>query len=272
VVFTGHSQGGHTALSALAQAETYASELTIAGVALYAPLWLPQRSWGTILLVPSLYPLKGDTITPNAVSVWYHYTHGELLDGPGHGGDVFQASKRAAIKQWVDSQCWGGSGWTELAKLGADSGELFDQHFIDTIADPASGQSTCADPANPDKALCQTWIDRYQADRPHLTGKAKSVPIVMLYGAKDTTIPPERVTCAIDRLKKTDQANIKICIEPTADHSTIPALRGSFTSDWIANLTLGGAATTQAECGVDETTLKDSTGSQVVCNQLPPND
>ena len=45
-VLVGHSQGGHTALSALALGASYAPEVKLAGVATYAPLWLSQRSWG----------------------------------------------------------------------------------------------------------------------------------------------------------------------------------------------------------------------------------
>lgn len=270
VVLTGHSQGGHTALSALALAETYASELTIAGVVTYAPLWMPQRTWGTILLLPGLYPLATSPV-PNAVSVWYHYTHAELIDGPGKGLELFQPAKRAAIKAWVDSQCWDSAGWAALAKLGTDASDLFDARFMDVIGNPAAGGSACPT-TEPDKTVCETWMARYQADRPHLTGKAKTVPIALFYGAKDTTIAPDRVTCAIDRLKTTDAANIKICVDPSALHGTIVTARAAYANDWIANLTLGGAAPAAADCGADETSLKDSTGKQIVCNTLPPND
>jgi pimeloyl-ACP methyl ester carboxylesterase len=271
VILTGHSQGGHTALSALAMAETYASELSIAGVVTYAPLWMPQRTWGTILLVPSVYPLNATYVSANAVSVWYHYTHGELLDGPGHGLDVFKASAKTAIKNWVDTQCWAGDGWTALEALGKDASDLFDSHFMDVIGDPAAGGSACPT-TEPDKTTCETWMARYQADRPHLTGKAKTTPIVLFYGAKDTTIPPDRMTCAIDRLKKTDAAAVKICVDANALHGTIPALRAGWANDWIASLTLGGTAPSDADCGADETSLKDGSGTQIVCNTLPPND
>jgi pimeloyl-ACP methyl ester carboxylesterase len=269
VVITGHSQGGHTAFSALAMAETYASELNIAAVATFSPLWIPQRSWGTILLAPSLYPLSGDTVTANAVSVWYHYTHGELLDGPGHGVDVFAAGKRAAIKAWVDSQCWAGSGWTELSKLGSNSGDLFDPTFVAAIGDKASGNAADCPTAEPAKTLCNTWMTRYLGDRPHLTGKAKTVPIRVFYGSKDTTIPPDRVSCALDRLKS-DGANYKVCVDSTSDHSTIVSTKGSFAADWVASLTLGEAD--PGSCGKDETAIVDPLGAPAVCNGLPPND
>ena len=268
VVITGHSQGGHTALSALAMAETYAAELNIVAVATFSPLWIPQRSWGTILIAPGLYPLSGDTLTPNAVSVWYHYTHGELLDGPGHGGDVFAPGKRAAIKAWVDSQCWAGSGWTELAKLGSNSGDLFDPAFTAAIADKASGNGDCPT-TDPGKTLCNTWMTRYLNDRPHLTGKAKTVPIRVFYGALDTTIPPDRVTCALDRLKS-DGANYKVCVDGTTNHSTVVSVKASFAADWIASLTLGEPD--PGSCGKDETAIVDSLGNLAVCNTLPPND
>ena len=85
VVIMGHSQGGHTALSALALSDpaAYGSGGTLVGVVGYAPLWLSQRSWGAVIKLASSYPIKTSPLV-NAVSVWYHYTNGELLS-PGHG-------------------------------------------------------------------------------------------------------------------------------------------------------------------------------------------
>src|SRR5207244_566326 len=92
VVLVGHSQGGHSALSALSLGESYGAEAPIVGVALYAPLWLSQRSWGAIL-EPSValdtYTLAKQPL-PNAISIWYHYSQAELLDGPGEGAKLFK--------------------------------------------------------------------------------------------------------------------------------------------------------------------------------------
>lgn len=270
VVLTGHSQGGHTALSALVLAETYASDLNVAAVVVYSPLWIPARTYGALFKFAGLYPLADlNTVKPNAVSVWYHYTHGELLDGPGHGVDVFAPAKRAGIKAWVDSQCWAPQGWTELAKLGSTALDLFDPAFVAAVADRASGDAPDCPTAEPGKTVCNTWMARYLSDRQHLVGKPKTVPIRFFYGSKDVTIPPDRVTCAIDRLKA-DGANYKVCVDSGSDHGTIVSAKASFAADWVASLTLGEPD--PGSCGKDETAIVDVLGAQAVCNTLPPND
>ena len=185
VVLVGHSQGGHTALAALAVSEAYGAGGPIVGAAVYAPLWLSQRSWGAVLYRPlgKDFPIAGSAAA--AVSVWYHYTHAELLDGPGEGEKLFEVSKRAAIKKFVESTCWEQK--SELQALGTYADELFDTDFAAAVGYP-SASGACASP------LCDKWQARYSSDRPHLTGKAATTPILLAYGGKDTTIPPGRTT------------------------------------------------------------------------------
>ena len=111
VVLVGHSQGGHSALAALALAESYGAAAPIVAVAAYAPLWVSQRSWGAILqpAVGSSFPLA--TSPAGAVSVWYHYTHAELLDGPGEGKKLFKAEKQAAVEAIESSPVVGHGSW-----------------------------------------------------------------------------------------------------------------------------------------------------------------
>ncbi len=70
IVITGHSQGGHTALSALAISGTYPVSGTIAAVAVYAPLWISQHAWAAIFLEPSNYAAFAQS-SAGAVSIWY---------------------------------------------------------------------------------------------------------------------------------------------------------------------------------------------------------
>lgn len=265
VVLVGHSQGGHSALSALALAPTYAPELPIAGVALYAPLWLSQRSWGAALYsgVSKDYPIA---TVPSiaAVSIWYHYTHAELLDGPGEGKKLFPADKADKIKAFVDEQCWDAK-YPQLEALGTLPNDLFDPEFVKTVALVAAGINDC-DPAN---AACVKWAKRYAADRPRLTGAAAQTPMLLLYGAKDTTIPKERMQCALDRLKQ-DQTKTTVCVEPEATHSSIVDVRSDYVADWIANVALGGPV--PAACPSDEKALVDDKGAAVKCATPPPND
>lgn len=262
-VLVGHSQGGHTVLAALSLAETYGAQGTIAGVATYAPLWLSQRSWGALLDQATAealgYSLQAQPFA-NAVSLWYHYTQAELLDGPGEGEKLFKADKRAFAKGFVDGTCVGDT-FDSLKAQGTYLADLSDTAFTASVGFKAVTGGDCgAD------TVCQKWIARYGADRPHLTGAAATTPIFMAYGMKDTTIPPNRMRCALDRLKA-DGVNLTVCVEPEATHGSVIDLRGQHVAQWIANLTIPGSAGDLPSCPQGAEAIE-----AVNCATPPPND
>jgi pimeloyl-ACP methyl ester carboxylesterase len=262
-VLVGHSQGGDSALASLAIAASYAPDVHIAAVALYAPLWFSQRSWAALFQAASQLPIHG-AAGANAVSVWYHYTHGELLDGPGHGGDVFAADKRDAIKDFVDNDCWGSS-YPRLEALGTTSLDLFDPTFIGSVKAAAALGQPCKD----GDALCAKWIARYLADRPHLTAAAATTPLLITYGTSDQTIPPQAMACVFDRLTE-DQARLKVCLTPGFGHGGNVRRSSGYVVDWIAARTL---ATPEPDgCAVDQSGLVEDGGAPVACGTFPPND
>lgn len=258
-VVVGHSQGGHTALASLAMADAYGTAGTLVGVATYAPLWLSQRAWGAVADASVGASYKIDTDIPAAVSLWYNYTHGELFDGPGHGVDVFKASSRAAIKAFVDTQCWEPEPHPELTGLGTHVSDLYDPAFGNSVGLPAAFTGACSD------ATCTTWLKRYADDRPHITSK---LPILVLYGGSDTSIDPTRITCAVDRLKD-DAANMSFCYMQGEDHHTILGAKADYVADWIAGLTLG--KTPPDACPMNETAITYD-GGPAKCATPPPND
>lgn len=254
VVLVGHSQGGHTALAALALSESYGAAAPVVGAAVFAPLWLSQRSWGALLsrVAGKDFPIASSPAP--AVSVWYHYTEAELLDGPGEGKKLFAADKQDAIEAFVKNECWGS---TELAKLGEYTDDLFDPGFAADVASNATNGLPCK------SDRCQKWIDRYSADRPHLVGKAAQTPIFLAYGLEDTTIPPSRMRCALDRLEE-DGANLTVCVDAAQTHGGIVSARGDTVADWIASVALGEAA--PAACPANASALTEA------CATPPPND
>jgi pimeloyl-ACP methyl ester carboxylesterase len=265
VILVGHSQGGGTAVGALTLASTYAPELTIAGVAVYSPLWLSARVNGAFLLEPASYPLA--TTPEGPVIVWYMYTHGELLDGPGHGVDVFAAANQTAIKNFVDNDCWA-STYPDLNAIGTSVNDLLDPAFVHAIENAAAGvpsSDTCANSSNP--TLCNTWMARFIADWPHITGAAQSVPILSLYGLEDQTITPDLAACVFDRYAA-DNATYSVCVQPTAGHSSLVAMSADYVNQWIAWKTLGGPQ--PAACPANQTALVDDAGVPIPCNTLVP--
>lgn len=254
VVLVGHSQGGHSALSALALADSYGAPGPIVATAVYAPLWLSQRSWGAILYSPAGVDFPLASSSAGNVSVWYHYTQAELLDGPGEGRKLFATDKQDAVEAFVKNECWGSQALTEVADY---AHELFDPTFVSEISLPAAAGAACSSDA------CGRWVARYLADRPHLVGSAAQTPILLAYGMQDTTIPPDRMRCALDRLKA-DNAKLTTCVDPEETHGGIVSARGEYVADWIASIVFGTPA--PEACSSDDSALT------VSCPTLPPND
>ena len=258
-VLVGHSQGGHTALSALAMAGSYGDPtLPVTAVAVYSPLWFSEATWGALLFEADSYPIA-QLPSANAVSVWYHYTHANLLDGPDAGSALFQASKVATIQNFVNNDCWGS--WNDLIEAGTSLADLFDPAFISSVGKPAALGSPCPKT----DAVCAAWAARYAADRPHLS---TSVPILVEYGANDTTIDPTRMACVTDRLKS-DSVQYTFCLDPSLGHGGVVRAHADYVADWIAAQTLGAAA--PAACALTDKNLVDDSGAPIQCATPPPN-
>jgi predicted esterase len=266
VVITGHSQGGHIALSALAAFESYGADGELAALATFVPNWLTQRTWAALFLVAKSYPFATDP-TPNVVSLWYHYTQAELLDGPGKGKALFKAEVRDAVAQFVDTTCWGGP-YPALEAMGTTVKDIFDPTFVQSVM-TAGGLGAPCPGDEPGKSICETWMGRYASDRPHIEGKAKQVPILIVYGGKDEVFDPNRFQCGLDRLRQ-DGANLEYCYDPDGMHGELPAQDGDYAADWIASKTLGTPI--EAVCPVTEMNLVDAEGNPAKCTTPPPND
>ncbi len=266
IVITGHSQGGHTALAAVAESETYGADGNVAAVATYAPLWLPQRSWGALFLLAAAYPLA-EVAAVNAVTVWYHYTHAELYDGPGAGRELFAEAHKDTVQAFVEGTCWSAA-YPALSDVATLVTELFDPVFVDAVMIPAGTGQPCST-EEPAKTICETWLERYAADRPHFTGALAQIPQLVVYGGLDTTIPPDRIMCALDRLE-TDGVNSTQCFDPMGTHGSVVADHGDYAVQWIAAQVLGTEIT--ETCPSDEILLLDDEGEVVECNNIPPND
>jgi hypothetical protein len=269
IIISGHSQGGYTALGTLAISDSYGADGTIAALALYSPLWLSQRTWGGVFNEPSVYPIHTSSV--GIVSIWYHYTHGELLDGPGHGLDLFQPSKQAVVKAFVDNDCWNPP-YPDLDDAGASANDFFLPSYVSAIEVPATplGGGNCQG-----DATCQKWLDRMTADYPHLTGNAAKVPILVWYANADITISPDGMQCVFNRLTG-DSTNYKVCYETSpVGHQGVVAIDNNYVVDWAAQQTLGDpapkepcASLSKNDAGVPQ--LVDEGGAPIDCNSLIP--
>lgn len=266
VLMAGLSQGGHTVLSSLEVANDYPTPGKIRGAAVYSPLWFAQRAWGvavsSIAGVAGLYLNKSSAVP---VSLWYHYTHAELLDGPGEGVKLFKPELQSAVKEFVDTICWSQSykqladAITDPPAAGITAGEYFTPEFVDAVGGAASERS-CDN--SPDKALCEKWLGRYRDDHPVLTGEAGKVPLLLAYGLKDTTISVKRFKCGVEKLQQ-GESSLDFCIDPDANHSGIILNQSDYVNQWLTSKVTGAEVT--LECP-SATAPKDG------CDPLLPND
>jgi len=268
VVIVGHSQGGHTALSALAISGTYPVSGTIAAVAVYAPLWFSARGYGALLLEPASYGFSESS--GGVVSLWYHYTHTLLLDGPDSGFPIFNPATLPILSSFVNNDCWSAS-YPDLEEAGTAANAFFTSAYINAIDIPATpvGDGNCqGDPT------CTTWIARMTADWPHLTGAAAKTPILLEYANDDTTITPDLMQCVLNRLTS-DNAAYNVCYDTSpVGHSGSVSYHSDYVADWIAQQTLGAPAPTEScghlednDGGVPQIVDVDS-GAAIQCNQL----
>jgi pimeloyl-ACP methyl ester carboxylesterase len=245
-------------------ADSYGADGVIAGVAVYAPLWFSQRSWGAIFLEPTARAFAVSAAGP--VSLWYHYTHEALLDGANYS--VFDPSKLPTVTSFVDGDCWNSS-YPDLEAQGANANAYFTPSYIASIESGALGGSCNGDP------VCQTWIDRMTADWPHLSGGAAKVPILLLYANADDTITPDLMACVFRRLSN-DGAHYDVCYDADpVGHSGIVEGRADTVADWIAARTSGdgGAPGACTSLGTDDAgvpQLTDDAGKPIPCNDLEP--
>jgi pimeloyl-ACP methyl ester carboxylesterase len=278
----GHSQGGFSTLASVALAPTYAPELDIGAVATFSPLWISQATWGALLYEAADYPIGGPTAdpTPTAVSIWYHYTESELLDGPGQGVSLFQPGQQTTIKNFVDNDCWytgyNGAGpestwdaataYPDLQAAGTTALSFFSPYFVSAIEQPAAF-GTAVKPCGDDDAglLCQKWIARYAADRPHLVNPP---PILISYGGDDETIAPPLMACVLQRLNQ-DNAAFKLCVDPQYGHTSNLRAHADFAAAWLGQQLLGEAAPNGSQCILS--VLDDDAGAPVGCQTPPPN-
>jgi alpha-beta hydrolase superfamily lysophospholipase len=266
VLMVGLSQGGHTVLSSLEVANDYGAPGTIRGAAVYSPLWFAQRAWGIAMSEVA----RGAGLFLNAssavpVSIWYHYTHAELHDGPGEGVKLFKPELQSAVKEFVDTICWSQS-YKQLADAIADppeAGIAAADYFSEELAaavGQAAFQRSCDE--SPDKPLCEKWLQRYRDDHPVLTGEAAQVPILMAYGLKDTTINAPRFKCGVEKLRLSDN-ELDFCIDPDANHAGVVLTQSDYVNQWLASKVSGAEVT--LEC-------PSSKPPSEACDLLLPND
>ncbi len=260
IVFVGLSQGGHSALAALAQSADYAPPGKILGTAVYTPLWFAQRAWGvTLTPIAESAGLVLNQSSALPVSIWYHYTHAELYDGPGEGLSMFKPEVRERILHFVNTTCWSET-YEELGEGGLKAAkDYYLPSFIEAVGYGAQ-RRTCE--GAPDEALCQKWLDRYRSDHPALTGAAAEVPVLIVYGLMDPVIAPQRAQCSVEKVRASGNP-LDVCVDPDANHGGSALRQSDYVRQWIENKAFGREITLRCPMTSDPADA---------CDPLLPND
>jgi pimeloyl-ACP methyl ester carboxylesterase len=235
----------------------YAPDLgKVAGIALYDPLWISPRIHGSLFM-----GADGGSIIGNGegtLAVWYHYTNGELMDGIGHGGDVFQDGAAPNVKAFVDKECTAFT-YPELVDAGMTVDDIFDPNYAADILAAVPEGGTCDMAMDP--VTCSKWLQRFDNDRPHIAGV--TAPVFVAYGGHDQILTPDWAKCAFDRFRA-DLLRFEVCYDSAQGSAGIVSTQSSFVNDWIAHQTLGGD--NPSPCAAqDESAIKET------CNQSVPN-
>jgi len=271
VVIIGHSQGSYNAMAALALADSYGLDGIVSAVAVYSPIWASQRGWAAIFAEPSTYTFAASSL--GSVSIWYHYTHSFLLDGPDKALELFDPTKAATVQAFVNNDCWSKS-YPDLEEAGTSANDLFSSTYRQAITyaaipAPLGGGGNC-----PTK-LCTTWIDRMTADYPHFTGGATKVPMLVWYSNNDTTLTPDLAQCVFNRLSG-DKLDYQLCYDTSpVGHGGVVAENAGYVVDWVAHETLPDAgapamgncsALANNDAGVPQLVTPD--GGAQLCNPI----
>jgi pimeloyl-ACP methyl ester carboxylesterase len=259
VVFVGHSQGGHAVLSAEHYAKSYGMTGNLIGVATWAPFWTSMTAWGAITSPAGGFLTARDGYAI-LYSMFYFYSNGELRDGAGMGGSVFQPAKRDMAQAAVMSDtCFD---IQDLPALGATPYDFYDQTFVDQVGTDCAALTIGTDCT---QGAAPKWLARWKQDRPALDPMGP--PILAWYAGQDTNVTPPRAQCEQDRFKMdlagTPNATttVSVCYDATSNHNNVPKNNADYVNQWIA--ARAGIGSDPAPC--------PAFPSGLTC-EVPPND
>jgi pimeloyl-ACP methyl ester carboxylesterase len=274
VVIVGHSQGGHAALSAQSFAKSYGMKGTLAGVAVFAPLWTSMALWAAGTTTSA--GLTTDDTSSVLYLMEYAYSAGALRGDTGDGLAVFQSAKQQAAKDtMLGGECYDSA---KLKALGSTPSDFFDTDYVGNV-----GLNCAANSFSPDCTMAPStpagdaplWKARWAEDRPKLDDQ--SAPILVWYGGKDATVKPGWAECARERFASDLSSGgatttVKFCFDPNAAHRDI--IRGvdsDYVNQWISFV--GGIGSDPGTCGAFPSPWADPDGKTTgtTC-EVPPND
>ena len=237
VALSGHSAGGHAALSAQALQRDYAPDLDVLGVNAIASVWFDTAQFGLLVSQPN-YPNS----TPDpADSYWnviygamYFVGHTSAYEGEDHAWDPIAAGVRDQVRTAFEANCLtnpdGTSIHSALRPIAGTVSAMFDANLQMSFVNYQF--TSVAD------ETVMRWVERFAADRPTLD--PMGAPITFHQGTMDNRSTLELMTCPIRETMAAD-ARTTACIYTDVNHNVIAGEAAAWTVEWTRALAAGTA-------------------------------
>jgi hypothetical protein len=239
ITISGHSAGGHAALSAQALQRSYAPELDVLGVSAIGAVWFDTSVFATLLGVPG-WSTAGDDGWVAVYGAMYFVGHAAAYDGEARAWDPLHPMRRAALRTALESYCLvpieeGGLDIRQAVEMqAANVGEIFDPAFRSMIGQT----SLCGTPLGC-SAQSMAWRDRFAADLPTLD--PEGAPIWFQQGELDMRSSNSAMGCPIARARFSG-VDTHVCYYTGTEHGPLSGVSATWHADWIAALDAGADA------------------------------
>lgn len=228
-VFFGHSQGGHTVLSAQAYASSYGLAGSLHTVVPVTPGWRPLRGYGW-----SLSDEAGLNTHDNYGQVWtasaltYFTGHAALYDGEAVRFSMIRGEKLPILLRV--------KGQSDIVLLGDRPSDIFTPEFLAGIVPCA----TTGKDEDCTSELAQKWRPRFRADRPTLDPHGADV--LEWIAGQDELITLSNYRCGIDKIREDlahSAVNYKICVDRPSGHGPAFGRQLGWFTQWLDSTFLG---------------------------------
>jgi dienelactone hydrolase len=245
VVAIGYSQGGGAVLSAQSLASTYGCDGNLVGVVAFAPEW-PTRmnSFDFVGMLSNPSQLTIETgVSFNVVEVMRTYSYFYNWVSPADADDGFPAANRSGFDSAIMSMAevpLGGYLQATAAEVSGFIDPTLDTTLLDCIQKGATDPG-CVDPGKSYYTfLSQNFV----------TADPSGAKVLFVQGLLDYVMPPDsEAACNVAKLIA-DGVTPEVCVDPTAQHTTVVGPNMDFVITWVNALLAGNAAPSCAKTGI----------------------
>ncbi len=245
VVISGHSQGGGAALSAQALAGTYGCDGTLVGVIAFAPEW-PTRmnsfDFASMLQNPSELTIETG-VSFNVVEVMRTYAYFYNRVSPTDADDGFPAANRSGFDSAIMTMAEVPlGGYLQATALHVS--DFIDPTLDTTLLDCIEKGTTDPGCVDPGKSYYDFLSQNF------VTADPSGAKVLFVQGLLDYVMPPQsEAACNVAKLIG-DGVTPQVCVDPTAQHTTVVGPNMDFAITWVEALLAGNALPSCTTTGV----------------------